>query len=155
MKTTRCLSGIPAIVAVCLFVGGCYDPHEVEAFLQQPHPAPTSAKEYRVYPPDTLTITSRRVTEINATQGQQVRPDGRINLPLLGELLVAGKTPKEIQDKIEELAKAYYDEVDVTVTVTGYNSQKFYIFGQVGTAGPMPWTGRDTLLEALAKAQPH
>lgn len=154
MKIMHSSVGVIALVALGTCVGGCYNPNEVEAFLQKPHPAPVSALEYRVYPPDALTITSRHVTEIANLTPQVVRPDGRINLPLLGEIFVAGKTPAEIQGEILEKAKAYYNEVDATVTVTAYNSQKFYVFGQVGIAGPVPWTGHDTLLEALAKAQP-
>jgi protein involved in polysaccharide export with SLBB domain len=67
---------------------------------------------------------------------------------------VAGKTPTEVQDALTEAGKKFYDDADATVTVTGFNSQRFYVFGQVGTAGPVPWTGKDTLVEALAKAQP-
>jgi polysaccharide export outer membrane protein len=139
-------------LAGCL-TGGCsYDSKELEAFLLKPR-APISGTEYRVLPPDVIQITSRQVTEIGSLS-QQVRPDGKINLPLLEEIEVAGKTPKEIEKAIETKALEFYEKADVTVTVTGYNSQKYFVFGQVGTAGPIPWTGHDTLLDALAKAQP-
>ncbi len=137
---------------VCLAMTGCYDAREVEAFLQKPR-ARISGKEYRILPPDVLTITSRHVPEIDR-QVQQVRPDGRINLPLIGEVMVADRTPKEVEDILNEAAKTYYDVVDATVTVTGYNSQKYFVFGQVVTPGPVAWTGRDCLLDALDKAQP-
>ena len=133
-------------------IAGCYDATEVNGFLQRPR-ASVSGAEYRVLPPDTILITSQRVTEIN-NAAQRVRPDGKINLPLLGEIAVAGKTPKEIEEAITEAALKYYDEVDATVTVTGYESQRFYVYGQAASSGPMPWTGHDTLLDALCKAQP-
>lgn len=140
------------LLAGGLLAGCTYDHAEVNAFLLVPR-EPVSGVEYRVYPPDALAVTSLYVPEINGTQ-QVVRPDGKINLPLLGEVYVAGKTPAEIEEAIEEIARHYYEEVDVTINVAGYNSQHFYVTGQVGRAGPMQWTGRDTLLDALAKAQP-
>jgi polysaccharide export outer membrane protein len=106
-----------------------------------------------VYPPDTLSIRSVQVPEINGFSGV-VRPDGKINLPLLKEVYVAGKTPKEIEEALTEASKEYYEVADATVTVTGYNSQKFYVWGQVSNPGPVQWTGRDTLLDVLSSHQP-
>jgi protein involved in polysaccharide export with SLBB domain len=113
-----------------------------------------TGKEYRILPPDVLTVASRHIPEIDR-QTQQVRPDGKINLPLVGEVAVAGKTPKEVEEQIAAAAKEYYEDVDATVIVSNYNSQKFYVFGQAYNVGPMPWTGHDTLLDALAKARPN
>ena len=134
------------------FTCGCYNPKEVKAFLQQPR-RPVAGVEYRVYPPDVIRINSIHISEIRGIQ-QQVRPDGKINLPLLGEIFVAGKTPRQIEWAIEDIARKYYEKVDATVEVIGFNSQRFYVFGQVSRPGPISWTGHDTLLDALAKAQP-
>jgi protein involved in polysaccharide export with SLBB domain len=150
----RWATGVVLATVASALAGGCYDAKELNAFLQKPR-APVSAVEYRVLPPDVISITSRHVTEI-ANVTQQIRPDGRVNLPLLGEIDIAGKTPKEIEDLVKDKAKAFYEEgqVDATVTVTSYSSQRIFVFGQVTTPGPLPWTGRDTLLDVLAKAQP-
>lgn len=131
---------------------GCQDRGRLEAFLQTPR-SPVSGTEYIVYPPDVISISSVRVAEINGLS-QRVRPDGKIVLPLLKDVFVAGKTPEQIEAAILEASKEYYEEGDATVNVTGYLSQKFYIFGQVGRPGPMPWTGTDTLLDVLATVQP-
>ncbi len=139
-------------VAAAGLLSGCYDANEIKPFLN-PKGGTASAGEYRVYPPDVIAVQSVFVQEINGLR-QQVRPDGMINLPLLGEVYVAGKTPREIEESVRTAAKEYYDQVDVTINVAGYNSQNFYVLGQVGRPGPMPWTGRDTLLEVLARAQP-
>ena len=157
MVRTADLTRISAIGHVCLAfvyigVAGCYNVDEVKAFLREPR-SPVSGTEYRVLPPDMLQIRSRRVPEI-ADLMQQVRPDGKINLPLVGEIAVAGRTPTEIEADLKKAASEYYDEVDATVQIVAYNSQRFYVFGQVARAGPMPWTGHDTLLDALAQAQP-
>lgn len=139
-------------MALLVTVSGCYNSNEVTKFLQKAH-TPVSALEYRILPPDLVTITSIQVPEINGFQSQ-VRPDGKINVPLLGEIYVADKTPKEVEEAVKEAARKYYDEVDASVQIAGYNSRKFYVFGEVSRPGAMRWTGCDTLLDVLASAQP-
>jgi len=148
---------ITAVILVLLLVGmtnfGCnINKGRLEAFLQTPR-SPVSGTEYIVLPPDVLEISSIYITEINGLT-QQVRPDGKIVVPLLGDIMVAGKTPKEIEELIIEAAKEYYKKADATVKVLGYNSQKYYVFGQVSRPGPFRWTGCDTFLDALAVSQP-
>ena len=137
----------------CGLVGGCYSADQVRDFLSKPH-ALTSATEYRVYPPDVLSISSVKITEIGG-MAQRVRPDGMINLPLVGLIQVAGLTPKEIEAAVAKEAGKTYENAKCTVVVVGYNSQRYFIFGQVARPGPMPWTGRDSVLDALAMAQPN
>jgi len=133
--------------------GGCYNPQEVKAFLREPR-LPVAATEYRVYPPDVLHFSSLYIAEINDLE-QMVRPDGKVNLPLVGELDVAGRTPREIEHLINEAATPYYSKTATTVEITKYESQRFYVLGEVERPGPLPWTGRDTLLDALAKTIPN
>jgi protein involved in polysaccharide export with SLBB domain len=141
------------LVLAAVMVGGCAKPSSrLQAFLQEPR-SPVSATEYRVYPPDVLRITSLYVPEVNGV-AEQVRPDGKINLPLVGEMYVAGRTPAEIGDAIAKAAREFYERTDATVQVVGYNSQRIYVFGQVGRPGPLPYTGTNTLLETLAQTQP-
>jgi polysaccharide export outer membrane protein len=146
---------LAAMVTMALLTVGCGD-DKLKTFLRQPR-SPVSgtpyADTYRVLPPDVLGIYSVRVPEINNVH-QVVRPDGMINLPLVGEILVNDLTPKEIQAKIEEACKKYYREVDATVQVEVFNSQKVYVFGQVTRPGPQPYTGATTLLDVLAISQP-
>ena len=140
---------------VCVAFTGCSGSKNLEqlkAFLQKPGRR-VSGAEYRVMPPDVILITSRYVSEIN-NQMQQIRPDGKINLPLVGEIFVAGHTPQEIETFLTKAASDYYEQVDATVRVVGYNSQKIYVFGQVRRPGPVLWTGANTLLDVLAQVQP-
>jgi len=145
-------------LVLCLVVAGvgqmgCYNNDAVKAFLQSPR-TPVSGTEYRIYPPDEVVITSLHVPEIHNTR-HIVRPDGRISLPLLGEIDVGGRTPKEVQLIINDSASEYYDKVESTVQIGEYNSQFFYVFGQVEKQGPLPWTGKDSLLDALARTLPN
>jgi protein involved in polysaccharide export with SLBB domain len=104
-------------------------------------------------PPDVISISSNYVREINSIT-QQIRPDGKISLPLAGDIYVAGMTPEEIRGEIEAIIRRYYKKVDITVYVDEYKSQKVFIFGEVVAPGPLPWTGSDTLLDVLAQTQP-
>jgi protein involved in polysaccharide export with SLBB domain len=142
-----------ASLMVCGFLVGCEnDVDHLREFLIQPR-SPVSATEYRVLPPDRISIGSQHVVDINGVS-QQLTPDGKVNLPLLGEVYVADHTPKEIQEILKKAASKYYEEVDATVVVTGYSSRKIYVFGQVGRPGPVAYTGTDTLVDLLAQVQP-
>jgi len=149
---SRCLG----VLVGCLLVAaaiGCDRNHErLKAFLQEPR-SPVSGTEYRVLPPDVLQISSIHVSDINNFK-VQVRPDGKINLPLLGEVMVAGNTPQEIETVLKARSREFYEEVDATVQVAEFHSQKIYVFGQVSRPGPLPWTGTDTVLDVLAQTQP-
>lgn len=153
MTGIRGFIGALATALLCASLAGCHGGMEkLNVFLQKPR-SPVSATEYRILPPDVLQITSIHVPEINNLK-QEVRPDGKINLPLLGEVMAAGRTPGEIEKELVERSKAFYEQQDATVQVTDFRSQKFYVFGQVLRPGPIPWTGADTLLDVLAQVQP-
>src|SRR5690606_24323074 len=112
-----------------------------------------SAAEYRVAPPDTIMISCAQAPEIDG-EVQRIRTDGKIGLRLLGEVKMAGLTTAEAADKLERMLSRYYTNPSVNVRVTDQRSKFFYVFGQVQAAGPQYYTGRDTLLHALAMAQP-
>lgn len=153
MTHARPCFALLAGIILCAALAGCGGKDDrLRAFLLEPR-SPVSGTEYRVLPPDMLSITSQYVPDIHNVS-QQVRPDGKINLPLLGEVYVADRTPKEIEEVLKKMAKDYYERVDAVVNVTAYRSQKIYVFGQVSRPGPVPWTGTDTLLDILAQVQP-
>jgi protein involved in polysaccharide export with SLBB domain len=152
MRTVTCCLGFLAGFLGISLIGCGGNVERLKAFLQEPR-SPVSASEYRVLPPDVLQISSIHVPDINNFR-TQVRPDGKINLPLLGELAVAGNTPQEIESVLKAMSREFYEEVDATVQVIEYHSQKIYVFGQVTRPGPLPWTGTDTVIDVLAQAQP-
>ena len=110
-----------------------------------------SAKEYRVAPPDKLLIRAPGVKEIDFTTA--IRPDGKIQVNLVGEVYVAGKTPEEIGKILTAAATKYYNGAVVQVEVAEFNSKFYTVFGTaVHNAGRKPFTGRDTVIAALAGA---
>jgi protein involved in polysaccharide export with SLBB domain len=152
MTVRRCL-GVLVGCLVCVAVTGCgVDVERLRNFLQEPR-SNVSGDEYRILPPDVLQINSIKVPDINNYK-VQVRPDGKINLPLLGEITVAGNTSQEIEAVLKAKSREFYEEADATVQVAEFRSQKIYVFGQVARPGPVPWTGTDTVLDILAQTQP-
>jgi polysaccharide biosynthesis/export protein len=82
-----------------------------------------------------------------------VRPDGKIAIPLVKEIQVAGLTPAQAEAAITAgLAKLIVTGVDVTVVVTSINSKKVYVMGAVKREGTVPYTYRMTVIQAISEA---
>jgi len=81
-----------------------------------------------------------------------VRSDGKISLPLAGEVQAAGRTPLKLEQDIAAKLKNYISEPEVTVIVQQINSQKFNILGQVNKPGSYPLSNSPTVLDAVALA---
>ena len=132
--------------------GGCQHYTDYTAFISEPRPLVT-LNDYRVAPPDIIQISSKRVRELNRHR-ETIRPDGKITLPLLGSIFVAGRTIEEISADLEAKAQEFYEDADVTLRVAGFRSKKLFVFGEVGKPGPYAYDGANTVLETLATAQP-
>jgi polysaccharide export outer membrane protein len=81
-----------------------------------------------------------------------VRPDGKIAMPLLKEIEVLGLTPTQVEQTITERISKYIPGADVTVVVSGINSKKIYVVGAVRNEGPIPYTYRMTVMQAISEA---
>ncbi len=140
-------------LAVLAALAGCQTTHtDFAAFVRDPQPLVTST-EYRLAPPDVIRITSKRVRELHG-HTETIRPDGRITLPLIGAVMVAGKTPEEASVEIQTLAKDFYEDADVSLRVEVFRSKKIFVFGEVQVVGAYPYDGTNTVLKTLAMAQP-
>lgn len=136
-----------------LGAGGCATSHHQLVDFLRAHEADAATGTYVVRPPDVLTVHAPKAPEIDGTT-QLVRADGKVVLRLLGEVEVAGLPTEEIAEKLKAQLSRYYVDPEVVVEVRGYNSQFYYVFGEVDSPGPKRFTGRDTLLMALAQAKP-
>ncbi len=141
---------IAVLVALMAAMGGCV-PHytDVEAFVREPKPI-VGAKPYVIEPPDGLRIVAPNAPELNNVQ-VQLRPDGYITLYLLGDVFAAGKTPTQLASEIEEQVLRYYQDATIQVSVTGFRSKVYYIAGETRT-GPRPYTGKNTVIDAILGA---
>jgi polysaccharide export outer membrane protein len=100
---------------------------------------------------DVLAINVWKETEVS-TRSVPVRSDGMISLPLAGEVLAAGQTPRQLELEIAKRLQNYISGPEVTVIVQQINSQKFNILGQVVKPGSYPLTNSPTILDAIALA---
>ena len=81
-----------------------------------------------------------------------VRSDGKISLPLVGELQAAGRTPLQLEHEIAQILKDYMTAPEVTVIVEQINSKKFNILGQVLKPGSYSLALATTVMDAIATA---
>lgn len=141
-----------ATLLTIFFLPGCATPRhgEMVSFLRA-NETTTATGEYRIMPPDSITIHAPRAPEIDGVV-QRLRPDGKVSLRLLGEVDLAGLTPEQSAEKLQSQLRRYYVAPEVVVEVSSYRSQHFYVFGEVHVPGAKTFTGRDTLLKALADA---
>jgi polysaccharide biosynthesis/export protein len=114
------------------------------------NPASVNPDEYLVGEADVLHINVWKEPELS--EQVIVRPDGKISLPLVSEVKVAGMTPSQIQQLLTERLKAFIVAPQVTVTVADIRSKTVYITGEIIRAGEYPMLAPMTVLQLIAKA---
>jgi polysaccharide biosynthesis/export protein len=112
--------------------------------------AATTGNDYKIGPDDALKISVWK--EPDLTEALPVRPDGKISMPLLGDVVAAGLTPGELGASITEKLKKYIADPRVTVVVTAMNSRRIFVTGEVVHTGAMPLLPHMTVLQALSAA---
>lgn len=123
-------------------------------------PAPSAASgttkaadvptDYRLTMGDKLRVEVYRDEQLSQTL--QIRPDGRITLPLVGDVMAAGKTSAELRDTLAEELEAFVRNPEVTVIVIETVPMHVYVIGEVKSAGAKPVNGETPVLQVLAMA---
>ena len=119
----------------------------------KPEPAPSASAagaDYRLVNGDKLRIEVYREPQLS--HSLQIRPDGKISLPLAGDLVAAGQTPATLRDVISNALKEYVTNPVVTVIVVETEMPTISVMGEVNDPGSVPLKGRMTVIEALAAA---
>jgi polysaccharide export outer membrane protein len=111
---------------------------------------PTRTDEYRLGPGDKLRIEVYKDAQLS--QSLQVRPDGKITLPLVGDIEATGRTPIEMRDSITKSLKEYVTNPTVTVIVVEATTPLAYVMGEVNHPGAVTLQGSLTIIQALALA---
>jgi polysaccharide export outer membrane protein len=112
--------------------------------------AAVDPNKYLIGPEDVLFIKVWREPDFSLPV--VVRPDGKITMPLIGEVQAGGLTPIQLTKNLTELLTKYINNPDVTVFVTEVRSKKYYIDGEVNRPGSYPLITPTTILEALSNA---
>lgn len=106
--------------------------------------------EFRLGPDDVIEVSVYQDKDFDRTV--PVRPDGKISLPLIGEMAASGKTAPDLQKEIAQRLKQFISDPTVTVVVKEVNSPKVSIIGEVKNPGMYKLKDRATLLDAIAMA---
>jgi polysaccharide export outer membrane protein len=111
----------------------------------------SNATDYKLVVGDKLRIEVYRDEQMS--QALQIRPDGKITLPLVGDVAAAGKTPAALRDVLTTSLKEFITNPVVTVIVVEAMPQTISVIGEVNAPGTHPIKGQmTTVIEALALA---
>jgi polysaccharide export outer membrane protein len=107
-------------------------------------------EDYRLGLDDGLDISVYGEPELS--KAQRVRPDGKISLPVIGDVVAYRKTPMELRDEIITKLSRYVLQPKVTVLISEYRSKKVMIFGEVSAPGLLRLSTTISLLESISLA---
>lgn len=110
--------------------------------------APVDPKTYKIGAEDVLMVRVWREPEL--TGNVVVRPDGRITLPLIGDLEAAGLTPEQLTRRVTESFSKILNKPEVMISVMEVQSKRYFVSGRVLRSGPMPLVTPTTMLQALS-----
>ncbi|HET9482458.1 MAG TPA: XrtA/PEP-CTERM system exopolysaccharide export protein [Xanthomonadales bacterium] len=116
--------------------------------------SPEFAADYRIGVDDVLSVSVWRNPDLSVTV--PVRPDGRISVPLVGDVQAGGRTPEQVGATIEEKLAAYVRDPKVAVILTELNSHEFLsrvrVTGAVRKPISIPYRQGMTVLDAVLEA---
>ena len=118
---------------------------------EQAQTQPEYIVEYKIGAKDLLEISVFGLNELNQTV--RVSEDGKITLPLVGEVAVDGLTKSELEKKLAALLEAkYLQNPQITIFIKEYQSKRVSVMGAVGKPGDYELLGRQSLLQILSQA---
>lgn len=132
-------------------------PAQTAAKNENPASAPAQDSATKAHD-DTFVIGNDDVLAINVwkepdvSRSIPVRSDGKISLPLVGEVQAAGRTPLKLEQEIANKLQSFISQPEVTVIVQQINSQKFNVLGMVAHPGTYVLANSPTVLDAIALA---
>jgi len=106
--------------------------------------------DYIIGPEDVLEITVWKNQDLSKVVA--VRPDGRISLPLIGEVTAVGKTPVQVTEDISAKLKEYKENPQVSIVLKEVNSYTIFVLGEVAKPGKYPLKSKTTLLQGISIA---
>ena len=136
-----CAAAVPALAQ---------EGRESEVSTPRPQPSTDQSQEFRLSPGDVIELKFFYNPELN--DSMQIRPDGRIALPLIGDVDLRNKTVAEASKMLETLYAPFLKTPSVTIQVRGFASQKVYVGGEVFRPGVISLAGELTILDAIMEA---
>jgi polysaccharide biosynthesis/export protein len=135
-----------ALVAIALpfTMGACAHSHS------NTPPAETESTEYTIGREDVLEIAVWKDAALTTTA--PVRPDGRVSVPMVGDIDAEGRTTLQIRAEIQKKLEPFVKEPVVSVIVREVNSRKVAVVGEVAHPGVYMMRGTMNILQAVAQA---
>jgi polysaccharide biosynthesis/export protein len=110
--------------------------------------APVDPKTYVIGPEDVLSI--QVFHEPDLTRTESVRPDGKITMPLIGDMQAEGLTPERLKDQLKQALSSFVKNPDITITILAVNSKRYTIAGEVMRPGPVALVLPTHVFDALS-----
>jgi polysaccharide export outer membrane protein len=134
-----------ALLVVGLLMGGCSS-----SLPPAPATADTPDKIYKIGPADSVNVVVWRNPDLSAQVS--VRPDGRISLPLVEDVVAAGRNPADLAREVEKALSKFIRDPVVTVIVNnfqGVTSEQIRIVGEATKPQIVPFRQNTTLLDVM------
>ena len=153
MKT---INPISLLALVALFVAGCtQQPTKLPETWQTPLSSPSVLIDvYKMSVGDLVKINVWKNAELSVSE--PIRPDGRVSVPLVGDVMAAGKTPEELALVLEERLSKYIKNPNVTVILTNLKGHEFLsrirVTGSVAQNISITYLQGMTVLDAILEA---
>ena len=106
--------------------------------------------DYIIGAEDVLDITVWRNADLSKTV--QVRPDGRVSMPIIRDITAVGKTPTQLAEEMTNKLKEYVQNPVVAVSLKEVNSYNIFLLGEVAHPGRYPLKSKTTLLQGITIA---
>lgn len=142
-----CAGGTPGVGPACPAPGTEAAAAQTAAAAR----APATSSSYVIGAGDSLSISVYRAPELSMP-GIPVRPDGRISMPLIPDIVAAGKTPTQLGKELEDRLKEYVQDPIVTVMVTGFIGpfdRQVKVVGEATEPTAIPYRDSMTVLDVM------
>lgn len=110
-----------------------------------------ASEEYHLYPRDIININVWGIDDLKV-EGLEIREDGKIVFPVVGEIQVAGLSSRELMQIIESSLNGYVNNPIVTVNILKYHTTRIYVMGEVARPGVYDLEKQHHLMDAIAVA---
>jgi polysaccharide export outer membrane protein len=144
---------VACLLSVFLFVGvvAKVDAADNTAPASPPTQGVSQAgQEYRMGPEDQIRVSVWENKEL--TLDLVVRPDGKISMPLIQDVVAEGQTAADLANTIQQRLLAFIKEPQVSVIVLQVNAPKYFVIGNVTKPGTYSLRSETSILQALALA---
>lgn len=135
-------------------LGACASPTTVDRVPEKQAKSANLVDQYLIGVDDVVQVSVWRNPDLNASV--PVRPDGKISVPLIGDVQAGGRTPQQVSESIKEQLSVYIKDPLVAVIMTQLNSHEYLsrirVTGAVRSPITIPYRQGMTVLDAVLAA---